>query len=49
MSFRVRYPRLFNLSMYKEESVTGMCQLGWGRRGMLGVGGGDCLCGMRSW
>jgi len=49
VSFRVRYPRLFDLSMYKEESVSRMCQLGWGRRVRRGAGGGGCLHEKRSW
>jgi len=49
VSFRVRYSGLFDLCMYKEESVSRMCQLGWGRRVRRGAGGGGCLHGKRSW
>jgi hypothetical protein len=30
VSFRVRFPRLYDLSMFKEASVAKMCQLRWG-------------------
>jgi len=33
VSLRVRFPRLFDLSVSQEESVAGMCQLGWGVEG----------------
>jgi len=33
VSFRVRFSRLFNLSVFKEESVFEMSQLGWGEGG----------------
>jgi len=35
VSFRVRFPRLFDLSMFKEASVVEMCQLGWGEGGQV--------------
>lgn len=49
VSFRVRFSRLYDLSVFKGESVFDMCQLGWGGgRGVEaevvfvggGVGGG---------
>jgi len=49
VSFRVRFPRLFDLSMYKEESVAEMCRLWWGMLVRRGIGGGGCLPGKRSW
>ena len=33
ISFRVRFSRLYDLSMFKELSVFDMCQLGWGEEG----------------
>jgi hypothetical protein len=33
VSFRVRYSRLYDLSLFKEETVADMCQLGWGVEG----------------
>ena len=32
-SLRLRFPRLFDLSLCKDESVARMCQLGWGDEG----------------
>jgi len=54
VSLRVRFPRLFDLSGYKELIVAEMCQLGWGvdgqawwwRRGVVCMGrgvGGDLI------
>jgi len=49
VSFRVRFSRLFELSVLKEESVLEMSQLGWGRVVRRGDGGGGCSCGRRRW
>jgi hypothetical protein len=48
-SFRVRFSRLFYLSVFKGESVFDMWQLGWGRRVRRGGGDGGCLRRRRSW
>jgi len=49
ISFRVRFSRLYDLSMFKELSIFDMCQLGWGEEGgsleleaeVVCMGGGD--------
>jgi len=33
VTLSVRYPRLYDQSVYKEVSVAEMCQLGWGEDG----------------
>ena len=33
MSFRERFSRLYDLSLFKDKSVFDMCQLGWGEGG----------------
>ena len=45
--FRVRFNRLYDLSLFKGASVSDMCHLGWGWTVRLGDGGGGCLLGRR--
>jgi len=47
VSLRDRFPRLFDLSLFKDLSVFDMCQLGWGWRVRLGRGGGGFWRGKR--
>jgi len=51
VSLSVRFSRLFDLTVFKEESVFDMCQLGWVAWRVVGRGVGDrgCLLGRRSW
>ena len=49
VSFCVRFSRLYDLSVFKGESVFDLSQLGWGRREGCGGGGRGCLCGRMSW
>jgi len=44
----VRFSRLYDLLLFRRESVCDMCQLGWGWMVRRGGGSGGCLCGRRS-